>query len=78
MLSGFAKFKKQQANNVILWIMGNGKDRNAILKLINKLELHKYVFLKPAVFGALKFEQLSKIDIMVRCSRLDYSPSVLL
>ncbi|MBA4259328.1 MAG: hypothetical protein C0446_09200 [Chitinophaga sp.] len=78
LLSGFAKFKKQQANNAILWIMGNGKDRNAILKLIKKLGLHKYVFLKPAVFGALKFEQLSKIDIMVRCSRLDYAPSVVL
>lgn len=41
LLYGFAKFKKQQANNAILWIMGNGKDRNAILKLIKKLGLHK-------------------------------------
>ncbi|WP_439505876.1 glycosyltransferase family 4 protein [Sediminibacterium sp.] len=78
LLHAFAKFKKQQSNNAILWIMGNGSDRNAILKLIKKLSLHKYVFLKPAVFGALKFEQLSKIDIMVRPSRLDYAPTVVL
>ena len=58
--------------------MGNGKDRNTILKSIKKLGLHKYVFVKPMVYGTLKFEQLSKIDIMVRPSRLDYSPFVVL
>ncbi|OYY07686.1 MAG: hypothetical protein B7Y66_12255, partial [Sphingobacteriia bacterium 35-36-14] len=70
--------KKTNTNNAVLWIMGNGKDRNNILKSIKKLGLHKYVFVKPMVYGALKFEQLSKIDIMVRPSRLDYSPFVVL
>jgi glycosyltransferase involved in cell wall biosynthesis len=78
LLSGFSKFKKTHQNNAVLWIIGNGKDRNNILKLIKKLGLHKYVFLKPAVYGALKFEQLSKIDIIVRTSRVDYTPFVVL
>lgn len=78
LLNAFAKFKKTNSNNAVLWIIGNGKDRNAILKLIKKLGMHKYVFVKPMVYGALKFEQLSKVDIMVRPSRLDYSPFVLL
>lgn len=78
LLNAFAKFKKTNSNNAVLWIMGNGKDRNSILKSIKRLGLHKYVFVKPMVYGALKFEQLSKIDIMVRPSRLDYSPYVVL
>lgn len=78
LLNAFSIFKKTNNNNAVLWIMGNGKDRNAILKSIKKLGLHKYVFVKPMVYGALKFEQLSKIDIMVRPSRLDYSPFVVL
>lgn len=78
LLSGFSKFKKSHQNNAVLWIIGNGKDRNNILKSIKKLGLHKYVFLKPAVYGTLKFEQLSKIDIMVRPSRVDYAPFVVL
>lgn len=78
LLSGFSKFKKSHQSNAILWIIGNGKDRNNILKSIKKLGLHKYVFLKPAVYGALKFEQLSKIDIMVRTARVDYAPMVVL
>lgn len=78
LLNAFSKFKKTTNNNAVLWIMGNGGDRNAILKSIKKLGLHKYVFVKPMVYGALKFEQLSKIDIMVRPSRLDYSPFVVL
>ncbi|HQS22973.1 MAG: hypothetical protein B7Y11_02055 [Sphingobacteriia bacterium 24-36-13] len=78
LLNAFSKFKKTNTNNAVLWIMGNGKDRNNILKSIKKLGLHKYVFVKPMVYGALKFEQLSKIDIMVRPSRLDYSPFVVL
>ncbi len=78
LLNAFFVFKKTNSNNAVLWIMGNGKDRNTILKSIKKLGLHKYVFVKPMVYGALKFEQLSKIDIMVRPSRLDYSPFVVL
>lgn len=78
LLNAFAFFKKSNTNNAVLWIMGNGKDRNTILKSIKKLGLHKYVFVKPMVYGTLKFEQLSKIDIMVRPSRLDYSPFVVL
>ena len=78
LLHGFAKFKKNHANNAILWIIGNGPDRNLILKSIKKLGFHKYVFVKPAVFGALKFEQLSKIDVMVRTPRVDFYPSVVM
>lgn len=78
LLHGFAKFKKNHSNNAILWIIGNGSDRNLILKSIKKLGLHKYVFVKPAVFGALKFEQLSKIDVMVRTPRVDFYPSVIM
>lgn len=78
LLKAFADFKKLHKNNAVLWIIGNGKDRNTILKWIKKYNLHKYVFVKPAVFGALKFEQLSHIDVMIRPSRLDYSPAVLI
>jgi glycosyltransferase involved in cell wall biosynthesis len=78
LLNAFSKFKKITNNNAVFWIIGNGGDRNAILKSIKKLGLHKYVFVKPMVYGTLKFEQLSKIDIMVRSSRLDYSPFVVL
>lgn len=78
LLHGFAKFKKNHSNNAILWIIGNGPDRNNILKLAKKLGLHKYVFVKPAVFGALKFDQLSKIDVMVRTPRVDFYPAVVL
>ena len=78
LLHGFAKFKKNHSNNAILWIIGNGPDRNLILKTIKKLGLHKYVFVKPAVFGALKYEQLSKIDVMVRTPRVDFYPSVIM
>ncbi len=78
LLNAFSKFKKITNNNAVFWIIGNGRDRNAILKSIKKLGLHKYVFVKPMVYGTLKFEQLSKIDIMVRSSRLDYSPFVVL
>lgn len=78
LLHGFAKFKKNHSNNAILWVIGNGPDRNTILKTIKKLGLHKYVFVKPAVFGALKFEQLSKIDVMVRTPRVDFYPTVVM
>lgn len=78
LLNGFAKFKKNHSNNAILWIIGNGPDRNNILKSIKKLGLHKYVFVKPAVFGALKFEQLSKVDVIVRTPRVDFYPSVIM
>lgn len=78
LLYAFSRFKKITNNNAVFWIIGNGGDRNAILKSIKKLGLHKYVFVKPMVYGTLKFEQLSKIDIMVRSSRLDYSPFVVL
>lgn len=78
LLLGFAKFKKTHSNNAVLWIIGNGPDRNLILKSIKKLGLHKYVFVKPTVFGALKFEQLSKIDVVVRTPRVDFYPSVIM
>lgn len=78
LLKAFAEFKNNQKNNAVLWIIGNGKDRNTILKWIKRYNLHKYVFVKPAVFGALKFEQLSHVDVLVRPSRLDYSPAVVM
>lgn len=77
LLKAFADFKNNHKNNAVLWIIGQGKDRNTILKWIKRYQLHKYVFVKPAVFGALKFEQLSHVDVMVRPSRSDYSPAVM-
>jgi glycosyltransferase involved in cell wall biosynthesis len=78
LLRAFAEYKLKYFERGVLWIIGDGEDKQTLYELANDLGIKQFVSFKGSVYGLRKFEMLSKIDVFVRPSRTEYFPSAIL
>ncbi|MEN9597714.1 MAG: hypothetical protein RL596_25 [Bacteroidota bacterium] len=78
LLQAFAEYKNKYFEKGVLWIIGDGNDKQILYELANDLGIKQYVSFKGSVYGLRKFEMLGKIDVFVRPSRIEHFPSAIL
>ncbi len=77
-LQAFAEYKHKYLETGSLWLIGDGKDKHAIIELSLQLSINEYVQIKPMPVGYQKFDLLHQIDLFLRPSRTEYFPTTVL
>ncbi|MDP1845096.1 MAG: glycosyltransferase [Sediminibacterium sp.] len=78
LLQGFSDYKQKYNGKGLLWIIGDGPDKKEIYGLATHLGIHNFVTFKGNIFGIRKFELLNKVNALVKPSRFEYDPSIIL
>jgi len=77
MLEGFQQFLAE-GGNAKLELIGDGKDRPALEKLVIKLGIQEHVVFHGALFGLKKFHTLHQFDVFLHTSRMEGFPMAVL
>jgi len=77
MLDGFASYLKK-ANNAVLWLIGDGKDRKTLEAQCRNLGISDKVVFHGAQFGDDKFKLLNQLDYFLHTSRYEGLPTAVL
>lgn len=77
MLKGFQQFLAN-GGKATLELIGDGKDRPALEKLVLKLGVQDAVIFHGALFGLKKFQTINKFDVFLHTSRMEGFPMAVL
>lgn len=78
LLQGFAEYKQKYNGKGFLWIIGDGQDKKEVYALATHLGVNNFVTFKGNIFGIRKFEMLNKVNALIKPSRFEYDPSIIL
>ena len=78
LLNGFSEYLNKHGGKGILWIIGDGGDKEELLELTKALNLQSKVKYLGAQYGAKKIELFRKLDCFVLTSRNEGLPGVVL
>lgn len=77
MLKGFKQFL-DNGGKATLALIGDGKDRPALEKLVLKLGIQDVVIFHGALFGLKKFQTINQFDVFLHTSRMEGFPMAVL
>jgi len=78
LLQAFAEYKFKYFEKGELWIVGEGKDKEALEQMASRLRIKEHVVFHGNIMGNRKFELLNKIDVFLRPSRVEYNSASIL
>ncbi|MBL7761772.1 MAG: glycosyltransferase family 4 protein [Sediminibacterium sp.] len=78
LLQAFAEYKFKYFEKGVLWIVGEGKDKEALEQLSTQLRIQDHVVFHGNILGNRKFELLNKTDVFLRPSRVEYNSTSIL
>ncbi|WP_439505873.1 glycosyltransferase [Sediminibacterium sp.] len=77
-LWAFADYKHKYLESGSLWLIGDGKDKAALIELISKLNIEQSVHLMHLPQGKEKMNLLNQIDLFLRPSRSEFFPTAII
>lgn len=74
LIDGFNYFLKKNEIQAELWLIGDGQDKNSLLKKVKELDIESKVVFFGALYGEKKNEILKKLDVFTLVSNYEGMP----
>ncbi len=78
LLKGFSEYLKKYNGKGVVWMIGDGEDKETLVNLIKELSLMSKVKFLGAQYGEQKIDLFQKLDYLVLTSRNEGLPGVVL